>query len=485
MYVIWGSRLDLRQAFDLSSFEGLHRFRTWFLEGGATREYQIPPEILEATRELASPDQSRQKSVLGSASEPSVAFEEGLLSSRRIAPSSAIGLDVYGYFRAESGLGAAVRANALSALAAKIPVVAHSIPCRGFQNSVDILLPETEEGPSYDCMLLHINADEIGSLPCLYDPRHFRGRHRIGYWVWELANMPAEWSSAYGHVDEIWAPSEFAATAFRQRTAKPVVVIPHAVERPEPPANASEVRKQFGIPTDRFVFLSAFDANSYPSRKNPSAVVAAFANAFPAHPNAPVLVFKIHGARNRKTPEFADFLHSIAETPNVILLDRVLSREDVHRLQWCSDAFISLHRSEGFGLWIAECMVKGKPCIITNYSGNIDFANSQNSVPVSYRMVPIRGDEYPYGAGQAWAEPDMDEAIDALREVYKNASFRATIAREASRAVDTYLSFTAVGQKIRDRLFQARAELIELPPPHIRTPLNLTPRTAQPHLTLL
>ena len=50
-----------------------------------------------------------------------------------------------------------------------------------------------------------------------------------------------------------------------------------------------------------------------------------------------------------------------------------MSSNEVKNLVRCSDCFVSLHRSEGYGFGIAEAMVLGKPVIATAYSGNMDF----------------------------------------------------------------------------------------------------------------
>ena len=59
----------------------------------------------------------------------------------------------------------------------------------------------------------------------------------------------------------------------------------------------------------------------------------------------------------------------------LLLITRVLTEEETSELQWACDIFLSLHRAEGFGLWIAECMARRKACVVTNYSGNTDFTN--------------------------------------------------------------------------------------------------------------
>ena len=184
--------------------------------------------------------------------------------------------------------------------------------------------------------------------------------------------------------------------------------------------------------------------------------------AFPEHSDSPVLVVKLHGNFHRNA-RFEKLVGAITEDSRIVLIDGVLGNDEVGELQWCCDAFVSLHRSEGFGLWIAECMARGKPCIVTNYSGNTDFTNALNSMPIGFTMVRVRPGEYPFGAGQWWADPDVEQAVRAMRQIAQSATLRETLGDAARRHIQTHLSPRVIGAAISDRLFCARAELIDLP----------------------
>ena len=88
--------------------------------------------------------------------------------------------------------------------------------------------------------------------------------------------------------------------------------------------------------------------------------------------------------------------------PGIILLDTILTRQEVYNLESLCDCFVSLHRSEGFGLGLAESMFLGKPVIGTAWSGNRDFMNPQNACCVDYRMIRVGNEDY--GAA---ARPDL------------------------------------------------------------------------------
>jgi glycosyltransferase involved in cell wall biosynthesis len=102
--------------------------------------------------------------------------------------------------------------------------------------------------------------------------------------------------------------------------------------------------------------------------------------------------------------EFADLKVQLAAVPGILLINKTLARQAVYNLEALCDRFVSLHRSEGFGLGLAECMYLGKPVIGTHWSGNVDFMNHKNSCPVDYTLVPLAKDSGPYQRGQIWAE---------------------------------------------------------------------------------
>jgi glycosyltransferase involved in cell wall biosynthesis len=117
-----------------------------------------------------------------------------------------------------------------------------------------------------------------------------------------------------------------------------------------------------------------------------------------------------------------------------VLLDRYLDRGEFLSLLSASDAFVSLHRSEGFGLVIAEAMLLGKPCIATGYSSNTEFMTPTNSYLVDHRLVELDRDFGPYQRGSTWADPDLDHAAGLMRQVVTDRGEAA--ARGARAAVE-------------------------------------------------
>jgi glycosyltransferase involved in cell wall biosynthesis len=79
-----------------------------------------------------------------------------------------------------------------------------------------------------------------------------------------------------------------------------------------------------------------------------------------------------------------------------------------------ADAYVSLHRAEGYGLTMAEAMMLGKPVIATGYSGNLEFMDDGNSLLVPFSKVRIPVGLRPYPAGAMWANPDVEAAAAAM-----------------------------------------------------------------------
>jgi glycosyltransferase involved in cell wall biosynthesis len=206
-------------------------------------------------------------------------------------------------------------------------------------------------------------------------------------------------------------------------------------------------REHFGLKDDQKVFLFMFDVQSIVERKNPAGVIDAFKRAFPRERDARLVLKLTHGS-----PAVIKGLHDHASDPRVIVIDRVFDREEVNSLLASSDCYVSLHRSEGFGLTMAEAMALGKPVIATAYSANLDFMNVGNSMLVRCRIVRLERDHPPYSRGSTWADPDVDHAAELMRAVYDDPARAREMGQRAREEVMAYLSPAAAGARISERL---------------------------------
>ena len=272
--------------------------------------------------------------------------------------------------------------------------------------------------------------------------------YRIAYWNWELETVPDEWIEAAELVDEIWSPTRFVADAMRPRMPCPVHYMLPGVEI----GPIEQVtRASLNIPENHFVFLFMFDLHSQIHRKNPAAVFDAFRQAFPETDTA-TLVIKTSGGDIHSAD--LDLLRRTIRGRNVILFDELMTRAKAYGLIAMSDCFVSLHRSEGFGLGLAEAMLMARPVIATGYSGNLDFMNRNNSLLVDYERVEIKEDRPIYTRGNFWAQPSIDQAATYMREVYEDRDTARARALRGQAEMQSLLSLEAAGKRMRARLEQ-------------------------------
>ncbi|MHA6347181.1 glycosyltransferase family 4 protein [Roseivivax sp. CAU 1761] len=281
--------------------------------------------------------------------------------------------------------------------------------------------------------------------------------YNICYGAWELETMPTYLADTR-RIDEYWGLSNFIAEAARKRMDVPVHAFPIPVELHYP--DMLTPRSRFGIPEDNFAFLFTFSVDSTMARKNPEAVLRAFQIAFPDRGKPVSMVFKsmIRQASRENRDAFERFKVKARLDPRVVIIEETLSDDENASLYMRCDAYVSLHRAEGFGLTMAEAMGYGKPTIGTGYSGNLDFMNDENSCLVRFDRVLMSPDAY-HQQETIWAEPDARDAARHMRRVHEDIVFREKIARQGKRTIQEQFSRQAVGRKLLQRIQEIRGGL--------------------------
>ena len=295
-----------------------------------------------------------------------------------------------------------------------------------------------------------LNVNEVSALADKDLGLANTGRYAIGAWYWEFETLSPELAEQVGRVDEIWAPTTFVERSLGRYTAKPISIVPTIVPVFEASEEHARMRQRWGLGDDQVVFLFTFDFNSSVVRKNPLGVVEAYRRAFGPHGSGTRLVIKAINLANSAL--FESDLNEAVESVGGLLIDERLSQQELGDLFHCADVYVSLHRSEGFGLGMAEAMAIGKAVIGTAYSGNVDFMNGTNSCRVGYRLRPITPEDHRYSEavgtvyrqGFLCAEPDIDQAAGWMRALAADAGLRARIGAAARATMAARFSEAAV-----------------------------------------
>jgi len=361
------------------------------------------------------------------------------------------GVTLTGYLRAEAGTGEAGRlmATAIETSGEKQTSQVWSAG-RSRQNHPwsdgDCILEH-----HYDTNLICINADQLPAFAHEVGPAFFQDRYNIGLWFWEVEVFPPVMHPAFSYVHEVWATSDFVREAIARVSPVPVFTIPLPLNIPAtipPPA-----RGALDLP-DGFLFLFSFDFYSVVERKNPVGLIEAFKRAFAPNEGPVLLIKSINGDRN--LAELERLHYARGDRSDIIIRDGYLDAEEKDALFAACDCYVSLHRSEGFGLTIAEAMLREKPTIATRYSGNLKFMTDANSFLCGYELREVGPRSSPYPADARWADPDLDEAAQLMRFVYEHPDEARRRGQQARSDLNNAHNPRVAGKFIKGRLSQLR-----------------------------
>jgi len=363
------------------------------------------------------------------------------------------GVNLVAYIRAEMALGIVGRGMASAFESAGIPFNVNNVEAGNYSLHTDRSWSHKEVRRSaYDTTIVCVNPDNTFHLRTQAPVKVLGERYVIGNWYWELPELPDEWLTEFEFTDEVWGASRFICEAVSRKTSAPVVYMPPFVSW-SPGALLS--RAQLGLPENRYLFLAMFDTNSVLQRKNPLGVLRAFKTAFPTADTSVALVMKFNNPDYRQ-PLLQSVREEIAERDDVVLVDRIMPRNEVTSLIQACDCFVSLHRAEGFGLGPAEAMSLAKPAIITNWSGSVDYMTADNSIAIDYGLVKLGQNYGPYKADQTWAEPDVDQAAHWMKKLARDPDLGQRLGRRGQETIKSQFSPEVVGALIRDRLEKIR-----------------------------
>jgi glycosyltransferase involved in cell wall biosynthesis/SAM-dependent methyltransferase len=426
LHSLWSSRPDLQRVYPRVEAGETDGYVGWAVAHGR-EEVPIPEPLLPA-KELA-----RHREV-ATAARPAARIERPY------------GVNVAGYLRSELGIGEVARQLISGLDAAGVPAL-----------PVGLVAADSRQGHAYAAgglkhnpfavNLVCVNADGLPGFVQQAGSRFFEDRYTIGVWWWETSDFPDRFLDAFKLLDEVWVGSSFVAETLRATDPPvPITHVPIPVRFSEPPPFRPGEHRW----PDAFTFLYSWDYCSVFARKNPLAAVEAYRAAF-SEQDGTALVLKcinpgFDPAGHRRVQE------AIADRADVVLIDDYLDPRDKDRLMRSCDCYVSLHRSEGLGLTVAEAMYHRKPVIATGYSGNTDFMTPENSYRVGYELVRIGHGADPYSPDGEWADPDVAEASRLMRHVFEQPEEAARRAEVAAYDMRMRFSAEAAGKVMRSRL---------------------------------
>jgi len=258
---------------------------------------------------------------------------------------------------------------------------------------------------------------------------------------WEESAFPHEWACGFNeNLDLITTTSRFVSKALIDSGVKvPVRVVGDGADH-----FVNVVSEPLGVPLlSGFRFLH--NSSCFP-RKGIDVLLEAFGCSFSGRADVSLIVKTFPNPHNDIVAQLQRFRKKFPRAPQVQLLMEDLTEGQMATLYASCNALVAPSRGEGFGLPIAEAMLREIPVIATAYSGQMDFCNDDTAYLVDYRFAYARSHfEEP---GSIWAEPDVASLGRAMLAVVDGSGeARRSRVANALRVIRYRFSWDAVAER--------------------------------------
>jgi glycosyltransferase involved in cell wall biosynthesis len=164
-------------------------------------------------------------------------------------------------------------------------------------------------------------------------------------------------------------------------------------------------------------------------RKNVGMMIKTFATAFKNEKVKPALVLKTSSAgfsvidRETTIRKIKDVLGKDYQKVPIYLLHGDLTESQMNGLYEHPKvkAMLNFTKGEGFGRPLLEFSLTGKPVIVSNWSGHLDFLK-QGAVLLEGELKPVHesaADQFLLKESQ-WFNVNISKALQSIKDVYKN-----------------------------------------------------------------
>jgi len=103
--------------------------------------------------------------------------------------------------------------------------------------------------------------------------------------------------------------------------------------------------------------------------------------------------------------------------PNVIILNGLLTNEEMENIHAQSDCYINCSHSEGVGMGAVEAAIRGKPVIYTDYGGLGEYI-PDSPFRISCTRTTLENDDFLYQKGMEWGQPSLEDLMKHMTACY-------------------------------------------------------------------
>jgi len=211
-------------------------------------------------------------------------------------------------------------------------------------------------------------------------------------------------------------------------------------------------------------------------RKDLGMLIKTFLETFKNQKKQPALVLKTSGA-SPSILDREDILKKInqirstvkGKTPNIYVLHGDLEDEEMNGLYNHPKikAHVSFTHGEGFGRPLLEASLSEKPVIAPNWSGHVDFLNS-NAILLPGSLNDVKKESFPknmYVEGAQWFTVNYNYASKMLKDLFDNYSKYVVKGKKLAIVNQTKFSLDAMTKKFEEILDKYLPKFEEQPTP--------------------
>jgi glycosyltransferase involved in cell wall biosynthesis len=289
----------------------------------------------------------------------------------------------------------------------------------------------------------------------MMDPLSIKARpgyYNIAYAMFETEVFPKDFVNVLNKVNEVWTPSQFCKDSMEASGLQNVRVMPLGVDVERfNPNTVTPLGRPSGW-EDKFVFLCI---GIWCERKGHLLLAEAFAEEFDGCDDVALYYKSNYYSTIAAQKEVDTVTKHVRKRPQIKIDFNQYSDTDIPRLYKMSDCFVMPTRGEGWGLEFSEAMSMGLPTVATNWGGQLQFMNKENSYLIQNNgTARCKETEriYPYYVNAKFGNPDKYDLRRILRRIYENQDEAKAKGKAARQHMISNFTWDIAGAKHYERL---------------------------------
>jgi hypothetical protein len=257
----------------------------------------------------------------------------------------------------------------------------------------------------------------------------------VGYTTWETDTLPVNWvMNINNEASEVWCPSTYNKDVFQNSgVIIPIKVVPHVFLKNQLPQKSEVNLSSFDGTSisNNFIGYTFYFIGELTPRKGIEDLISVYDKTFSDTDNVRLIIkthYKNYNLKNRQycIDSINRMMSHISSNKRIHFIIDNISDLDIYGLHSIGDCYVSLTKSEGFGLTVFDAFNYGKEIITTGYGGHMDFLGKDWNGLVDYKLDYVSGmDSFSknYNSQSKWAYPNLNHASELMLKFYKYEQF--------------------------------------------------------------